>query len=91
MSVACLRHNLSDPDTYVRSRVPDNGRKGRKMFARRPDMSSTPRTPNGRPEPSAELTTLPPVIGINLGNSYASIAVFTKVRHRHSLFFFYGC
>ncbi|EKM77500.1 hypothetical protein AGABI1DRAFT_43082 [Agaricus bisporus var. burnettii JB137-S8] len=37
-------------------------------------MSSTPRTPNGRPEPSAELTTLPPVIGINLGNSYASIA-----------------
>lgn len=91
MSVACLRHNLSDPDTYVRSRAPDNGRKNRKMFARGPDMSSTPRTPNGRPEPSAELTTLPPVIGINLGNSYASIAVFTKVRHRHSLFFFYGC
>jgi hypothetical protein len=37
--------------------------------------------PNGTAnrEPT-EVSSLPPVIGINFGNSYASIAVFTKVR-----------
>ncbi|KAJ3561168.1 hypothetical protein NP233_g10361 [Leucocoprinus birnbaumii] len=41
-------------------------------------MTSTPQIPNGVAEPSVELTSLPPVVGINFGNSYASIAVFTK-------------
>ncbi|KAJ3566296.1 hypothetical protein NP233_g7091 [Leucocoprinus birnbaumii] len=41
-------------------------------------MTSTPQIPNGAAEPSVELTSLPSVVGINFGNSYASIAVFTK-------------
>ncbi|KAJ3513620.1 hypothetical protein NLJ89_g2852 [Agrocybe chaxingu] len=40
-------------------------------------MSSTP-IPNGSAEAPLQLSTLPPVVGINFGNSYASIAVFTK-------------
>ena len=37
--------------------------------------------PNGTaaPEVPIEHSSLPPVVGINFGNSYASIAVFTKV------------
>jgi hypothetical protein len=39
--------------------------------------------PNGHAEApvetSSEVSSLPPVVGINFGNSYASIAVFTKV------------
>ncbi|KAJ3561164.1 hypothetical protein NP233_g10365 [Leucocoprinus birnbaumii] len=42
-------------------------------------MTSTPQISNGVAETSVELTSLPPVVGINFGNSYASIAVFTKV------------
>ena len=38
------------------------------------------KTPNGTAEAPIEVSTLPPVVGINFGNSYASIAVFTKVR-----------
>jgi heat shock protein 1/8 len=34
---------------------------------------------NGRAESPAQVA-IPPIVGINLGNSYASIAVFTKVR-----------
>ncbi|KAL0959106.1 hypothetical protein HGRIS_014403 [Hohenbuehelia grisea] len=34
--------------------------------------------PNGVPAASADAPSLPPVVGINFGNSYASIAVFTK-------------
>ncbi|KIM37662.1 hypothetical protein M413DRAFT_448433 [Hebeloma cylindrosporum] len=33
---------------------------------------------NGSAEAPAQISTLPPVVGINFGNSYASIAVFTK-------------
>ncbi|KAF9473533.1 actin-like ATPase domain-containing protein [Pholiota conissans] len=33
---------------------------------------------NGSAEVPIEISTLPPVVGINFGNSYASIAVFTK-------------
>ncbi|KAK0186750.1 Hsp70 protein-domain-containing protein [Armillaria mellea] len=33
---------------------------------------------NGSADPSVEGTPIPPVVGINFGNSYASIAVFTK-------------
>lgn len=33
---------------------------------------------NGSADPSVEGTAIPPVVGINFGNSYASIAVFTK-------------
>jgi len=36
-------------------------------------------TPNGSAEALLQISTLPPVVGINFGNSYASIAVFTKV------------
>jgi hypothetical protein len=35
--------------------------------------------PNGSAE-APVVSTLPPVVGINLGNSFASIAVFTKVK-----------
>ena len=35
---------------------------------------------NGTADAGIELSTIPPVVGINFGNSYASIAVFTKVR-----------
>ena len=34
---------------------------------------------NGRAESPAQVA-IPPIVGINFGNSYASIAVFTKVR-----------
>ncbi|KAI5885042.1 actin-like ATPase domain-containing protein [Schizophyllum commune H4-8] len=39
------------------------------------------KTPNGTAEAPIEVSTLPPVVGINFGNSYASIAVFTKEGH----------
>ena len=43
-------------------------------------MASAPRIPNGiANKPSVELTSIPPVVGINFGNSYASIAVLAKV------------
>jgi hypothetical protein len=35
---------------------------------------------NGNAEGPVPSSSLPPVVGINFGNSYASIAVFTKVR-----------
>ncbi|GLB39791.1 putative hsp70 protein [Lyophyllum shimeji] len=40
-------------------------------------MSTTP-VPNGSAVGSSEGSSLPPIVGINFGNSYASIAVFTK-------------
>lgn len=44
------------------------------------EMASAPRVPNGiANKPSVELTSIPPVVGINFGNSYASIAVLAKV------------
>ncbi len=36
-------------------------------------------TPNGNADAAATISSIPPVVGINFGNSYASIAVFTKV------------
>lgn len=36
--------------------------------------------PNGSAAESPAQLTTPPIVGINFGNSYASIAVFTKVR-----------
>ncbi|KAF9445642.1 dnaK-type molecular chaperone bipA [Macrolepiota fuliginosa MF-IS2] len=42
-----------------------------------PNGTAAP-APAAETEPSVELTSLPPVVGINFGNSYASIAVFTK-------------
>ncbi|KAG6829652.1 hypothetical protein H0H87_010593 [Tephrocybe sp. NHM501043] len=43
-------------------------------------MSSTPKNapPNGSAEPASPVSSLPPIVGINFGNSYSSIAVFTK-------------
>ncbi|KAF9023580.1 actin-like ATPase domain-containing protein [Hymenopellis radicata] len=35
-------------------------------------------TPNGNADAAATIAPIPPVVGINFGNSYASIAVFTK-------------
>lgn len=35
--------------------------------------------PNGNIDAPVEASNIPPVVGINFGNSYASIAVFTKV------------
>ncbi|KAL1740341.1 Hsp70 protein-domain-containing protein [Schizophyllum fasciatum] len=43
-------------------------------------MAAT-KVPNGSAEEPIEVSTLPPVVGINFGNSYASIAVFTKEGH----------
>ncbi|KAG6827737.1 hypothetical protein H0H92_010615 [Tricholoma furcatifolium] len=43
-------------------------------------MSSTP-VPNGSAEAPKDASPLPPIVGINFGNSYASIAVFTKEGH----------
>ncbi|KAG5353926.1 hypothetical protein C0989_000170 [Termitomyces sp. Mn162] len=40
-------------------------------------MSSTP-VPNGKAEAPTDRSSLPAVVGINFGNSYSSIAVFTK-------------
>jgi hypothetical protein len=40
---------------------------------------ATKSTKNGNAEAPVQISTLPPVVGINFGNSYASIAVFTKV------------
>ena len=40
---------------------------------------TTKAVPNGNAEPPV-VSTLPPVVGINFGNSFASIAVFTKVK-----------
>ncbi|KAH6904660.1 dnaK-type molecular chaperone bipA [Coprinopsis sp. MPI-PUGE-AT-0042] len=55
-----------------------------------PSGTSTPL--NGRvtkgtatPGEPVEMNTLPPVVGINFGNSYASIAVFTKEGHAESI------
>ena len=56
-----------------------------------PSGTSTPR--NGKvtkgtatPAEPVEMNTLPPVVGINFGNSYASIAVFTKVCFESAIF-----
>jgi hypothetical protein len=35
--------------------------------------------PNGSAEAPIQVSSAPPVVGINFGNSYASIAVITKV------------
>jgi len=40
---------------------------------------ATKSIPNGSADAPVELSALPPVVGINFGNSYASLAVFTKV------------
>ena len=40
---------------------------------------TTKAVPNGSAE-APVVSTLPPVVGINFGNSFASIAVFTKVK-----------
>ena len=40
---------------------------------------ATKTAPNGSAEAPIQISALPPVVGINFGNSYASIAVFTKV------------
>jgi hypothetical protein len=40
---------------------------------------TTKAVPNGSAEPPV-VSPLPPVVGINFGNSFASIAVFTKVK-----------
>lgn len=36
--------------------------------------------PNGTAEAPIEISAIPSIVGINFGNSYASIAVLTKVR-----------
>lgn len=36
--------------------------------------------PNGTAEAPIEVSAVPSIVGINFGNSYASIAVLTKVR-----------
>ena len=41
---------------------------------------TTKAVPNGSAEAPVVSSTLPPVVGINFGNSFASIAVFTKVK-----------
>lgn len=43
--------------------------------------AQTPAVVDTTTEKAAPTSTLPPVVGINFGNSYASIAVFTKVRN----------
>ena len=40
--------------------------------------------PNGSAEAPIEVSAIPTVVGINFGNSYASIAVLTKVRANSS-------
>ena len=40
---------------------------------------TTKAVPNGSAD-TPVVSTLPPVVGINFGNSFASIAVFTKVK-----------
>jgi len=42
-------------------------------------MATTPQIPNGISKTNMELTNILPVVGINLGNSYASIAISIKV------------
>jgi len=37
--------------------------------------------PNGTAEAPIEVSSVPSIVGINFGNSYASIAVLTKVRY----------
>jgi len=45
---------------------------------------STP-TPNGDISKEVSGSEIPAVVGINFGNSYASISVLNKVRNRHTI------
>ena len=45
-------------------------------------VMTTTAVPNGIAEASIPASKLPLVVGINLGNSFASIAVFTKVNEK---------
>jgi hypothetical protein len=55
--------------------------RGREKYLTTIMVGASRAPPNGTAESApAEVSSLPPVIGINFGNTYASIAVFTKVR-----------
>ena len=49
------------------------------MLFRSPRMSLNGQVPNGSAQDPIEIPSLQTVIGINFGNSFASIAVLTKV------------